>query len=72
VPEVSLLVGGIDLSRWQGELDFWIFADGELGQADGFANGPARGLATDALSAEIRFRLIAIDRGAQVTVQPPG
>jgi hypothetical protein len=71
VPEVSLLVGGIDLTRWRGELDFWIFADGELGQADGFANGPALGLAADAISAELRFRLIAIDRGTTFNVQPP-
>lgn len=72
VPEVGLLVGDIDLTRWRGELDFWIFADGGLGQADGFANGPALGLATDAITAEIRFRLIAIDRGAPVSIQPPG
>ncbi len=72
VPEVSLLVGDIDLTRWRGELDFWIFADGELGQANGFANGPALGLAADGITAEIRFRLIAIDRGVPITVQPPG
>lgn len=72
VPEVSLLLGDADLSRWRGMLDFWVFADGQLGQADGVATGPALGLAEDALSAEVRFRLIAVDRGAPITVQPPG
>lgn len=72
VPEVSLLVGDADLSRWRGELDFWIFADGQLGQADGFANGPALGIAEDSLVAEVRFRLIAIDRGMPVTIRTPG
>ncbi len=72
VPEVGLLVGDTDLSRWQGELDFWVFADGQLGQANGHASGQALGLAEDALTAEIRFSLTAIDRGAPVTVRPPG
>ncbi len=72
LPEVSLLVGAIDLSRWRGELDFWVFADGQLGQADGYANGPALGLAAHALTAEVRFRLIAIDRGVPTTIRTPG
>jgi hypothetical protein len=72
VPEVSMLVGGADLSRWRGELDFWVFADGQLGQANGFANGPGLELAPGALTAEVRFSLLAIDRGQPVTVQLPG
>ncbi len=71
VPEVSLLVGNADLSRWRGELDFWVFSDGELGQADGFANGPGLELAQNGLTAEVRFTLIAIDRGQPVTIQAP-
>lgn len=72
VPEVELLIGDVNVTRWRGELDFWIFTDGELGQADGFANGPALGLAPGALTAEVRFSLIAIDRGAPIIVSPPG
>jgi hypothetical protein len=72
VPEVSLLLGAADLSRWRGELDFWVFADGQLGQANGFANGPGLGIAADALTAEVRFSLTAIDRGQPVTIRPPG
>ncbi len=72
VPEVALLVGSVDLSRWRGELDFWVFADGELGQADGYANGPGLGLASDALTAQVRFRLTAVDRGAPAIIHAPG
>lgn len=72
VPEVRLLLGDDDLSRWRGDLDFWVFADGELGQADGRASGPALGIAENGLTAELRFRLIAVDRGDPVTVSLPG
>jgi len=71
LPEVDLLVGGTDISRWRGELDFWIFADGELGQADGKISGPAADLDPDALLAGIRFHLLAVDRGLPITVLAP-
>ena len=71
LPEVDLLIGETDISRWRVDLDYWVFADGQLGQADGRATGPARDLQQDALLAAIRFRLTAIDRGLPVTVFPP-
>jgi hypothetical protein len=72
VPEVELLLGPADLSMWRGTLDYWVFADGQLGQADGFASGPGLGLAPDALIAELRFRLLAIDRGGPTAIRLPG
>jgi hypothetical protein len=72
LPEVDLLVGDADLSRWRGNLDFWVFADGELGQIDGQAQGPGLDLADGALLASVRFRLTIVDRGRPVTVAPPG
>ncbi len=72
VPEIGLLIGGTDISRWRVDLDYWVFADGELGQVDGRATGPAGDLAQDALLATIRFRLTAVDRGLPVSVFPPG
>ena len=72
LPQVELLVGGTDISRWRGDLDFWIFADGQLGQVDGRLNGPATGLDADALQAGLRFRMLAYDRGLPVTVLAPG
>ena len=72
LPEVELLVGDADLSRWRGNLDYWVFADGQLGQVDGQAQGPGLGLADDALLASVRFRMTIIDRGWSVNVSPPG
>jgi hypothetical protein len=72
LPQIDMLVGKTDLSRWRGDLDFWIFADFQLGQADGRITGPAIGLSENALLATVRFRLTAIDRGRPVSVQPPG
>jgi hypothetical protein len=71
LPQVDLLVGLTDLSRWRGELDYWVFADGQLGQADGRITGPAGSLDPDALTALIRFRLTAVDRGLPITVLAP-
>ena len=71
LPEVALLIGQTDISRWRVDLDYWVFSDGQLGQADGRATGPAGGLEPDALLAALRFRLTAVDRGLPVTVFPP-
>ena len=71
IPDIRLLVGDADISRWRGELDFWVFSDGQLGQADGRITGSAVGIAEDALTAAIRFRLLAYDRGLPVSVLPP-
>lgn len=71
LPAINLLVGGVDVSRWRGELDWWVFADGELGMVDGQVSGPATGIAEDALIATLRLRLTAVDRGRPVSVQPP-
>jgi hypothetical protein len=71
LPQVSLLIGPTDISRWRGDLDFWVFADGQLGQVDGRISGPAVGIDDDALQAGVRFRMLAYDRGLPVTVLPP-
>lgn len=71
LPAIDLLVGTVDVSRWRGELDWWVFADGGLGMVDGQLSGPATGLADDALIATLRLRLTAVDRGRPVSVQPP-
>jgi len=71
LPEIDLFVGQTDVSRWRGQVDYWVFADGQLGQADGEISGPATGIDGDALLAGIRFRLLAFDRGLPVTVPAP-
>lgn len=71
VPEIDLLVGSTDVSRWRGDLDYWTFADGQLGLASAQVSGPATGLAEGALLATIRFQLTAVNRGTSITVQAP-
>jgi hypothetical protein len=71
LPQVDLLVGDTDMSVWRGYLDFWVFGDGQLGQAEGKVEGPAAVLDPDALLANVRFRMVAIDRGLPVTIRAP-
>jgi hypothetical protein len=71
LPQVELLVGATDISRWRGDLDFWVFADGQLGQVDGRVSGLAEGLGNDSLQAGVRFRMLSFDRGLPITVLPP-
>ena len=41
LPAVNWLVGSADLSLWRGELDYWVFLDGQLGRVTGSVNGDA-------------------------------
>ena len=43
-PQIRWLVGDADLSRWRGQLDYWVFLDGQLGQVAGSVNGEAGGI----------------------------
>lgn len=70
-PQVRLLVGDADLSRWRGQLDHWVFLDGQLGQLAGSINGDAIDLEPDALQATITVRLTATDRGRDLVIYPP-
>ena len=70
-PEVALLVGDTDISRWLGELDFWVFQDGQLGRVDAHVNGSAGDLADDALQATLRLHMTAVDRDSPVTIANP-
>ena len=31
-PEMAWFIGSADLHRWRGELDYWVFADRQVGQ----------------------------------------
>jgi hypothetical protein len=70
-PEVSLLVGALDISRWRGQLDYWVFTDGQLGRVEGHVNGSAAELAENALQGTLRIRLNAVERGSPVSVARP-
>jgi hypothetical protein len=70
-PQVALLVGDADLHRWRGQLDYWMFLDGQLGQVAGSANGEASAIVPNALSATIDVLLTATERGRDSVVYPP-
>ncbi|MGK2851728.1 MAG: hypothetical protein ACSLFN_12560 [Candidatus Limnocylindrales bacterium] len=70
-PEVRWLVGSADLSRWRGQVDYWIFLDGEIGQIAGTANGEAHAISVDALQATLEVRLTATERDRDIVVYPP-
>jgi hypothetical protein len=71
-PEIDWLVGDADLAHWRGELDYWVFLDGQIGRIAGGVNGDAADIQADAIQATIRVDLTAIDRGAQIDIAPPG
>ena len=70
-PQISWLVGDADLHRWRGQLDYWVFLDGELGQVAGSVNGEAFGIVPDALLGTIDVRLTATERGRDSVIYPP-
>lgn len=70
-PETVWLVGSADLHRWRGQLDYWIFLDGELGQVAGSANGEAFAIVPAALSGTIDVLLTATERGRDSFIYPP-
>ncbi len=70
-PEVRLLVGAADLHRWRGQLDYWVFLDGEVGQIAGSINGEATGVVPAAIQGTVEIRLTATERGRDLVVYPP-
>jgi hypothetical protein len=70
-PQASWLVGSADLHRWRGELDYWIFLDGEVGQIAGSVNGEAGGLVSGALQGTVQVLLTATERGRTFVIYPP-
>lgn len=71
-PAVGWLVGDDTLARWRGELDYWVFGDGELGRMTGSVNGNAGGIRDGALQGTIRASLAAMSRGAELRILAPG
>lgn len=70
-PQTIWLVGAADLHRWRGQLDYWVFLDGELGQIAGSVNGEAAPLVPNAISGTIEVRLAATERGRDSFIYPP-
>lgn len=70
-PQVRWLVGSTDLQGWRGEIDAWVFADGQLGRAEGRLGGPGFAIVPSAIQVELTASLTATRRGEPVTVTPP-
>ena len=70
-PQVRWLVGSADLHRWRGQLDYWVFLDGQVGQVAGSINGEAAGVVPEAVQGTIEIRLTATERGRDLVVYPP-
>jgi hypothetical protein len=71
-PQIVWLVGDADLAHWRGQLDYWVFLDGQIGRISGSVNGDATDIQTGALQATIRVDLTATDRGRSISITPPG
>jgi hypothetical protein len=70
-PEVVRLVDTADLHRWRGQLDYWVFLDGQLGQIAGSINGEAAGIIPEALNGTVDVRMTATERGRDTFIYPP-
>jgi hypothetical protein len=70
-PQLALLSGDASVKAWRGQLDYWIFGDGELGRVEGFVNGAAQDILPHGLQATVNVRMTATDRGRNVTIMAP-
>jgi hypothetical protein len=70
-PQVRWLVGDADLGDWRGQLDFWVFLDGQIGQIAGSINGEGVAVQEDALQGTIDVRMTATERGHDFVIYPP-
>jgi hypothetical protein len=70
-PQVRWLVGDADLGGWRGQLDYWVFVDGELGQVAGSINGGAAEIEAEAIQATIEVFLTATERERELVIYPP-
>ncbi len=70
-PQIRWLVGDADLHRWRGQLDYWVFLDGQLGQVAGSASGEAMGIDPEALLGNVDVRMTATSRDEDLVIYPP-
>ncbi len=70
-PQVAWMLGEADLAHWRGQLDYWVFLDGQIGRIVVSVNGDAADIRAGALQATVRVELTATDRGENVQLTPP-
>ena len=70
-PQVGWLIGDDDLEHWRGQLDYWVFLDGTLGQVAGSVNGEAGAIEDQAIQGRLDVFLTATDRGDDLVIRAP-
>jgi hypothetical protein len=70
-PEVAWLLSDASMKTWRGELDYWVFGDGQVGMVTGSINGDAQLIVKHGIQATIYVQLTATDRGQPVAISPP-
>jgi hypothetical protein len=71
-PQLDALVGDASLAHWRGQLDYWIFVDGQIGRIEGSVNGDAADIQAGAIQATIHVALTATSRNRPITIPAPG
>ena len=70
-PQVRWLVGDDALEHWFGQLDYWIFLDGALGQVAGSVNGEGGRIQDQAIQGTVEVVMTATERGRDIVIYPP-
>jgi hypothetical protein len=70
-PQVRWLTKSAVLEAWRGEIDFWVFGDGEVGMISGSINGSAQEILPHGIQATVKVRMTVTNRDTQVSISPP-
>ena len=70
-PQIAWLTGNADVEMWRGQLEYWVFGDGEVGKVLGSVNGSAQDILPHGLLATMEVSMTATDRDAPVSIAPP-
>ncbi len=70
-PQMAWLTGDANVDTWRGQLEYWVFGDGEVGKVLGSVNGSSQDILPHGLLATMEVSMTATDRGAAVSIAPP-
>jgi hypothetical protein len=70
-PQVVWLTRDASMATWRGDVDYWIFGDGEVGLMTGSVDGNAQAILPHGLLATVDIKLDATDRDRPMTIERP-
>ena len=70
-PDAANLAGSDQLGHWRGELDYWIFSDGEVGQIQASVSGEAEPLGRSGIVGTVAVTLDATERDRFRSIAAP-